>query len=77
MILPWPEMNQPDSAFLKLAEEVYVDSEYCTPWQDQLLARCRKSKRTLRRWMDGEPMPGPVRAMILAHAKCKKYGIEF
>ena len=77
LILPWPEINRPDSEYLELAASVYADAEYGSPWQDIFLAKCGKSKRTLRRWMDGEPMPGPVRAMILAHARCKKYGIGF
>jgi hypothetical protein len=77
MILPWPELNQPDVEYLRLAETVYADAEYGSPWQNQFLARCKKSNRTLRRWLDGERLPGPVRAMILAHAKCQRAGIEF
>jgi hypothetical protein len=77
MVLPFPELSQPDSAYLKLAETVYVDPGYGAPWQDQLAIHAKKSKRTVRRWLDGESLPGPVRAMILAHAKCQRYGIEF
>ena len=77
MILPWSELGQSDLEYLSLAETVYADAEYGSPWQDQFLARCGKSKRTLRRWLNGERLPGPVRAMILAHARCHHYGIEY
>lgn len=76
-VMPWPEINRPDSEYLELAASVYSDPDYGSPWQELFLARCGKSKRTMRRWLNGEPMPGPVRAMILAHARCKKYGIDF
>lgn len=75
--MSFPEMQQSTADFLKIAETVYVDEEYGSPWQDQFLAQCRKSKRTLARWIAGAPLPGPVRAMILAHQKCRRYGVEF
>jgi hypothetical protein len=77
MILQFPEMKQPDETFLKLAESVYSDHEYGSPWEEQFRLRCGKSERTIRRWLEGERLPGPVKAMILAHAKCQRYGIAF
>lgn len=70
------EMNQSTSEFLKIASNVYADPEYGSPWQDQFITRCGVSTRTFRRWVDeAYPLPGPVRAMILAHQKCQRYGV--
>ena len=70
------EMNQSTAEFLRIAAKVYADHEYGSPWQSQFMIRCRVSERTFRRWVAGDyPLPGPVRAMILAHEKCQRYGI--
>jgi hypothetical protein len=70
-------MKQPDKAFLELAASVYADLDYGSPWQEQFRLRCRVSERTIHRWLAGERLPGPVKAMILAHAKCQHHGIAF
>jgi hypothetical protein len=71
------EMEQSTSDFFKIASIVYSDPEYGSPWQAQFIQRCNVTDRTFRRWCSGSPLPGPVRAMILAHEKCHRYGIEF
>lgn len=69
------KMSQPNEVFLRLAEETYAKSE--RSWQDHFLERCKRTKRSLRRWQTGKRLPGPVRAMILAHAKCRWFGVPF
>lgn len=60
------------------AAKLYADPEYGSPWQDQFIARCRVSKRTVQRWMRGDRhMPQAVKAMIEAHEKCARHGIKF
>lgn len=69
--------DRPTSEFLKIAAIIYVDPEYGQPWQDQFVARCRVTKRTFDRWVAGAQLPGPVKAMIIAHEKCNHYGLSY
>lgn len=68
------EMEAPNEVFLAKAEVVYDDGY---TWQHNFMDRANIAPRTLRRWCDGQRIPGPVRAMILAHEKCRKYGVSF
>jgi hypothetical protein len=71
------EMNQSTADFLKIAADVYADTEYGSSWRHEFILRADVSERTFRRWVDEDyPLPGPVRAMILAHQKCKRYGVD-
>ena len=63
--------------FLQIAQVIYDDKEYGSGWEDHFKQRCGISDRTLRRWKGRSILPGPVRAMILAHEKCHHYGVEF
>lgn len=66
------EMEAPNEVFLTKAEVIYDDGY---TWEHEFLSRADVCSRTLRRWKDGKRIPGPVRAMILAHEKSKKYGV--
>ena len=70
----WPEMEASNAVFLSKAETIYDDGY---TWEHEFLSRADVSERTLRRWRDGQRIPGPVRAMILAHEKCRKYRVDF
>lgn len=68
------EMSATNAEFLAKAAIIYDDGY---TWEDEFLIRADVCPRTLRRWRDGTSrIPGPVRAMILAHEKCRKYGVE-
>ena len=64
------EMDADSAAFLNKACKVYGSD-----WEHELMRRASICERTLRRWQAGQAIPGPVRAMILAHEKCRAYGI--
>ena len=64
------EMDADSAAFLGKASKVYGSD-----WEHELMRRANICERTLRRWQAGQAIPGPVRAMILAHEKCRAYGI--
>ncbi len=66
------EMDATNAEFLAKAASIYDDGY---TWEHQFMNRANMRSRTLRRWQDGQRIPGPVRAMILAHEKCLKYGI--
>lgn len=66
-------MDAPNAVFLAKAAAIYDDGY---TWTDEFISQADVCQRTLRRWHDGHRMPGPVRAMILAHEKCRKYGVD-
>jgi hypothetical protein len=66
------EMEASNEVFLAKAAAIYDDGY---TWIRQFLYLADVSDRTLRRWQDGQRIPGPVRAMILAYEKCRKNGI--
>lgn len=67
------EMDASNDVFLTKAQSLYDDGY---TWEHQFMARAGIVARTLYRWRAGRRIPGPVRAMILAHEKCRKYGVE-
>ena len=69
-------MEASNAEFLAKAAILYDDAEYGSGWEHAFRFRANISERTLRRWKDGHRLPGPVRAMILAHEKCLKYRVE-
>jgi hypothetical protein len=68
------EMDATNDEFLAKASVIYDDGY---TWEHEFIHRADICPRTLRRWRDGQRIPGPVRAMILAHEKCRKYKVAF